>query len=258
MGLSFPAASALAAGDDRQVGGRAGLLLAANTFGAIVGTFLLPFAIIPRIGSPDALALIAMVNAGLAVVLAVWGGLGGRPVRVAIAALGTGLVGVLIVAVAVGGHVRRSVRGPDRADRGDGSSDRPRMRSPRSRPAATVRQQLWVTGTAMTLLTVDAKLMPILPLMLRPRLDHRRGRRVRDGLRLPGALNAGLQTEAVELVPSVPTMFRVLTTDAAASSPTRTARSSSPTAGTTSSSPTERYDIIVTDPPPPVESSGAR
>ena len=137
MGLSFPAASALVAGDDSQVGGRAGLLLAANTFGAIVGTFLLPFAIIPRIGSPDALALIAMVNAGLAVVLAVWGGLGGRPVRVAIAALGTGLVGVLIVAVAVGGYVRRSVRGPDRADRRDGRSDRPRTRSPRSRRAST-------------------------------------------------------------------------------------------------------------------------
>src|SRR6185436_4475225 len=29
-------------------------------------------------------------------------------------------------------------------------------------------RQLWVTGTAMTLLTVDAKLMPILPLILRP------------------------------------------------------------------------------------------
>ena len=35
--------------------------------------------------------------------LAVCGGLGGAPVRVAIAALGAGVVGVLIVAVAVGG-----------------------------------------------------------------------------------------------------------------------------------------------------------
>ena len=44
MGLSFPAASALVAGRDEQVGSRAGLLLSANTLGAIVGTFVVPFA----------------------------------------------------------------------------------------------------------------------------------------------------------------------------------------------------------------------
>ena len=88
MGLSFPAASALVAGEDSQVGGRAGLLLAANTFGAIVGTFVVPFVVIPLIGSPVALALIAMVNAGSPSLLAVRGAdRGGRP-RVAIAALG--------------------------------------------------------------------------------------------------------------------------------------------------------------------------
>ena len=47
MGLSFPAASALVAGQDSEVGSRAGLILAAvNTVGAIVGTFLVPFAVI--------------------------------------------------------------------------------------------------------------------------------------------------------------------------------------------------------------------
>ena len=55
MGLSFPAASALVAGPDAEVGGRAGLLLASNTVGAIVGTFLVPFVVIPLVGSPNAL-----------------------------------------------------------------------------------------------------------------------------------------------------------------------------------------------------------
>jgi spermidine synthase len=59
MGLSFPAASALVVGDDDDVGGRSGLLLATNTLGAIIGTFIVPFAVIPLIGSPSALALIA-------------------------------------------------------------------------------------------------------------------------------------------------------------------------------------------------------
>ncbi len=31
--------------------------------------------------------------------------------------------------------------------------------------------QLWVNGTSMTLITVDTKLMPILPLMLRPGVE---------------------------------------------------------------------------------------
>ena len=81
MGLSFPAASALVAGRDAEVGGRAGLLLASNTVGAIVGTFLVPFVVIPLIGSPNALGAIAIVNAALAVALALWGGLGHRLTR---------------------------------------------------------------------------------------------------------------------------------------------------------------------------------
>ncbi len=63
MGLSFPAASALVAGEDEEIASRAGLLLAANTFGAIVGTFVVPFLVIPLVGSPVALGLIAILNA---------------------------------------------------------------------------------------------------------------------------------------------------------------------------------------------------
>ncbi len=41
-----------------------GLLLSANTLGAITGTFLIPFVVIPLVGSPVALGLIAVLNAG--------------------------------------------------------------------------------------------------------------------------------------------------------------------------------------------------
>ena len=43
MGLTFPAASALIADPDGHVGSNAGLLLSANTLGAITGTFVIPF-----------------------------------------------------------------------------------------------------------------------------------------------------------------------------------------------------------------------
>ena len=64
MGLTFPAASALIADPDGHVGSNSGLLLSANTLGAITGTFLIPFVVIPLVGSPVALGLIALLNAG--------------------------------------------------------------------------------------------------------------------------------------------------------------------------------------------------
>jgi hypothetical protein len=108
----------------------------------------------------------------------------------------------------------------------------------------------------MTLLTVDAKLMPILPLVARP--DSQTALTVAFGMgsSYRTALIAGLQVDAVELVPSVVTMFGqfypdgeqflnhpegdVIVTD-----------------GRNHVELTDRrYDIIVTDPPPPIESAG--
>jgi spermidine synthase len=70
MGLSFPASSALVAGRSGKVATSAGLLLAANTLGAIVGTFVVPFFVIPAIGAPDAIGVIALINVTLGIALA--------------------------------------------------------------------------------------------------------------------------------------------------------------------------------------------
>ncbi len=78
----------------------------------------------------------------------------------------------------------------------------------------SVTAELWVGGTSMTLLTVDAKLMPILPLIARP--DSERALVVAFGMgtAFRSALIAGLRTDAVELVPSVPKMFGYYYADA--------------------------------------------
>ncbi len=70
MGLTFPATSALVADSEGHVGGNSGLLLSANTLGAISGTFLIPFVVIPLVGSPIALGLIALVNLVMGAALA--------------------------------------------------------------------------------------------------------------------------------------------------------------------------------------------
>jgi hypothetical protein len=68
-------------------------------------------------------------------------------------------------------------------------------------------RQLWVTGTSMTVLTIDANLMPILPLIARPDAEDALVVAFGMGSSFRTALVAGLETDAVELVPSVPDMF---------------------------------------------------
>jgi hypothetical protein len=117
--------------------------------------------------------------------------------------------------------------------------------------------ELWVAGTSMTLLTVDAKLMPVLPLIARPNSERALVVAFGMGSAFRGALIAGLRTDAVELVPSVPDMFGYYYPDASAVLANPTGRVIIADGRNHLELADERFDIIVTDPPPPIESSGA-
>ena len=116
--------------------------------------------------------------------------------------------------------------------------------------------ELWVGGTSMTLLTVDAKLMPILPLIARPDAERALVVAFGMGTSYRTALIAGLRTEAVELVPSVPEMFEHYYPDAAAVLADPRGRIVIADGRNHLELTSERFDIIVTDPPPPIQSSG--
>ena len=66
LGMSFPAASALLADDARHAGSESGSLLAVNTVGAIAASVLIPFLLIPILGSPLVVVLLALLNAAWA------------------------------------------------------------------------------------------------------------------------------------------------------------------------------------------------
>ena len=72
-----------------------------------------------------------------------------------------------------------------------------------------------------------------------------------------GALIAGLTTEGVELVPSVPAMFGHYYADAADVLADPNGRVIITDGRNHLELSDKRYDIIITDPPPPLESSGA-
>ena len=254
LGIAFPTASALLRDQASEAGTESGSLLASNTTGAILGSLLVPFVLMPTVGSPWVIVILAVVNASLGIGLA----LIGRPRR-------------LETLVAGAGRARGRRRVPAATRRS--SSSRTRRSSCEaggqifdstedeiaSVQAGQIRStpELWVAGTSMTLLTVDAKLMPILPLIARP--DSKRALVVAFGMgtAFRSALIAGLRTDAVELVPSVPDMFGFYYPDAPAVLADPDGRVIIADGRNHLELTTERFDIILTDPPPPIESSGA-
>ncbi|HEY7131774.1 MAG TPA: fused MFS/spermidine synthase, partial [Candidatus Limnocylindrales bacterium] len=257
MGLSFPASSSLLADDPDHIATYAGRLLASNTAGAIVGTFVIPFFLIPAIGSPASVAVIALLNLGLAAVLVAAATDSSTAARAA-TGVGAAVVAVAILANLVSPATRFVDPSVARIHAGGATlyeSAEDEIASVQAGRTATA--QLWVTGTAMTLLTVDAKLMPILPLMLRP--DSTSAATVAFGMgsAFRAAVIAGLDTDAVELVPSVPKMFHWFYPDAERILAQPNARVLVTDGRNHLELTPKRYDIIVTDPPPPIESSGA-
>jgi spermidine synthase len=256
MGLTFPAASSLIAGRDDEVGGRTGLLLASNTFGAIIATFVVPFIVIPLVGSPVALGLIAVINAVTGVAVALGAPIERNLPRVTTAAAGVVTGIVLVVTIAGGGlFVDPSVARIQKAGGVLYASGEDEIASVQSGELHGA-EQLWVTGTSMTLLTVDAKLMPIIPLMFRPASTTALTVAFGMGSAFRSAIIAGLKVDAVELVPTVPTMFGWFYPDAVQirADPDGHVIIAD---GRNHVELTDRtYDIIVTDPPPPVESAG--
>jgi predicted membrane-bound spermidine synthase len=224
-----------------------------------VATFVIPFFVVPVVGSPRAVAILALVNVGTAFVLLA-GGRGRRAVasmRRSSTSIAAAVVAAVIVAglVSPGAIVDPSVARIHNAKAQLFESKEDEIASVQA--GATVTPQLWVTGTAMTLLTVDAKMMPILPLILRPQAQTALTVAFGMGSAFRGALLAGLKTEAVELVPSVPEMFHYFYADAPAVLSDPNGRVIVTDGRNHVELTTEHYDIIVTDPPPPIFSSGA-
>ncbi len=255
MGLAFPASAALLPDREGEVATAAGRLLAANTLGAISGTFLIPFVVIPAIGSPSAVAALALVNCATAAVLAA--ARVERPLpRVALTIAAVATAVVLVVSLARPGTIVDPSVARIRALQGTiEASAEDEIASVQAGRLGSTRH-LWVTGTAMTLLTVDARLMPILPVMLRPASSSILTVAFGMGSSYRTALRAGLDVEGVELVPSVPAMFGVFYADAVAVLADPRGRLVIADGRNHVELTNRRYDVIVTDPPPPIESAG--
>ena len=257
MGLTFPASSALLSGGDGRVGARSGTLVAVNTIGAIVGSFLVPFVVVPIVGSPVAIALLALVNAAIGLALAAT--LRGRWRRTtrSIALAAATLYALVAIAVAAPGGIVHPAEASIASRGGTVFESREDEIAAVQAGQVHFTPELWVSGTSMTLLTVDAKLMPLLPLIARPEAESALIVAFGMGSSFRTALIAGLRSDAVELVPSVPELFHWFYRDAPAVLADPGGRVIVADGRNYLELTDQRYDIIVTDPPPPIESAGA-
>ncbi len=256
MGITFPATAALITDEAGSEGSAAGSLLAVNTFGSIIATFVLPFVVIPIIGSPATLAALAVLNALVGAVLL------GRAAGVGVAGRGLGAAtsGVVAVAVVVSLVSGAAFRNPTTTliTQGGGQV----FASTEDEIASVVAgrlqgaPQLWVAGTSMTLITVDTKLMPILPVMLRPQAARGLAVAFGMGTAFRTGLVEGVSMDTVELVPSVPSMFHWFYPDAPSVLANPAGRVIIADGRNHVELTSETYDFIVVDPPPPIESSG--
>jgi spermidine synthase len=257
LGLTLPMASSLVGADEHRAGRDAGLLLGANTLGAICGTFLIPFLFIPAIGSPRSVATLATVNAVLGAILLL------REHRLPTPRRATSAAALVVAIVAA---AATAIPNPVVADPGlvtfarGGStvyaSAEDEISTVQAGASPDGRKRLTVGGTGMTSLTVDARFMTLLPLMVNP--DARDALVIAFGMGSSwrSALVAGLTADGVELVPSVPRMFPYYHPDS-------TELLSDPRGriivadGRNYVELTDRtYDIVIVDPPPPIQSSG--
>ena len=256
MGLAFPASSALLEDRRGRIATAAGQLLAANTLGAISGTFLVPFFVIPAIGSPSAVVALALVNCALALALAV--------TRVRVPAFRIGIsAAALATALAIAVALMRPGVIVDPGAARVMSTRATVLGSAEDEIAPVVagmttsgRPRLWVMGTSMTALTVDARFMPLLPLMIRPEAKNAAIVAFGMGSSYRTALRAGLNVEGVELVPSVPKMFSAFYPDGHAVLANPRGRLIIADGRNHIELTPRRFDIVVTDPPPPVTASG--
>jgi spermidine synthase len=260
MGIVFPMSSMLVADSDDRVGTSAGMLLGANTLGAICGTFIVPFYLMPILTSPRSVVLIAAINAVTGLVL-LWQA---RPLGLTVRRAGSAFGGlVAICAVVLMAVPNALVVDPSISDLNRSNAtifaqgeDEIASVQAASIPGARFQDRLYVGGYSMTGLTAVTRLMPELALMVRPQSKTICVVAFGMGSSYRSALMAGLKADAVELDPSVPGMFRYFYPDADQVMANPNGHVIVADGRNHVELTSKTYDLIMSDPPPPMNTSG--
>jgi spermidine synthase len=258
MGYAFPLTARLLARDPAHSARSIGSLYAWNTLGSLLGSLAAAFVLAGTLGTNASVLLLGAADAvvALALVAAGAGSLPARPRRLTAVAAAFVALPVLLVAtnsvllmtatehrIAFSGLPFRHLE--DRISTVDAVGGAPQDR------------RLYSSGTAMTALSVDTKLMAYVPKIVRPNAQDFLDICFGMGTTFRSAQRLGMNVDAVDLSPSVPWQMPTFYDDASQylfSPHTRIVTADGRNYVHLTS---RRYDLISVDPPPPIESAGA-
>jgi spermidine synthase len=256
MGYAFPLAVRLVTTSAVGAPNSVGRLYASNAMGSILGSFAAAFVLASTLGTNTSILLLAAVELvfGAALVLI------SRPVgrdSFPLAAAFATLALCACVAPIAGLSITRTATE-------NGLSSVGALVAHREDNIATVdveggppaQRRLYVTGVAMTYLTVSSKLMVYLPKALRPDAGSVLDIAFGMGSTYRSSLILGMRTDAVELSPSVPAEMGAFFPDANRFLHDPQGRIIIADGRNYVRLATARYDLIIVDPPPPIWSAG--
>lgn len=255
MGYAFPLAVRLVTTSAAGAAASVGKLYASNTAGSILGSFAAAFVLASTLGTNTSIFFLAASELGLGAVLLLAGRQRARMPRLvpvmavlALVAIAAPIVGLPITQTAT--ENRLASMGVLVAHREDniGTVD--------VEGGSLSERRLYVTGVSMTFLTVSTKLMAYLPKSLRPNADSMLDIAFGMGSTYRSSLILGLRTDAVELSPSVPAQMGSFFPDAGRYMHDPNGRVIIADGRNYVRLSTSRYDFIVVDPPPPIQSAG--
>ncbi|MCC6671560.1 MAG: fused MFS/spermidine synthase [Planctomycetes bacterium] len=256
LGALLPLAVKAATRSLARSGHDAGLVYAWNTVGAIGGSLLAGFVLVPRLGTQRALLLVVAGNALLALAVGLrlrW------PGPASVLAVGLALGAALLLPASAGSpllrakataRVERAVRQP--VELLHFEEDLVTAVGLFREPSGLRR--LCTDGVPMTHWGIETIWMTHLPLAIAPEAKHALVLCLGMGNTYRAALDRGLRATAVELSPGVARAFAMLHGDISGSA--GRGRILVGDARHAVSVGAERYDLITIDPPPPLHSAG--
>lgn len=257
MGYAFPLSVRLVTHSAADAATTVGRLYAANTAGSVLGSFAAIFVLASTLGTNTSIlwlgALELLVGGALLVV-----DHRARGPRLAMPVGAIAVLALVAIAAPIGGLPIARTATENRLQQ-EGV-----LVAHREDNIATVdveggplaQRRIYVTGIAMTLLTVDTKFMAYLPKALRPGASDMLDICFGMGSTYRSSLILGMRTDAVELSPSVPGQMGAFFPDANLFLNNPQGRIIIADGRNYVRLSQQRYDVIVVDPPPPIESAG--
>jgi spermidine synthase len=257
MGYAFPLSARLVSRNAAHSARGMGFLYAWNTVGSILGTLAAAFILTSTLGTNNSILLLAAADAAVGLALLA---LSGLPLPAA--ALRYGFAGAALVAppvlVATGSPLAltSTQRMLDQTGLPHYHTE-DRLSTVDAVGGDVGDRLLYTSGTTMTSIAVETKLMAYIPKIMRPAAQDFLDICFGMGTTYRSTLLLGMHTDAVDLSPSVPAQMPVFYDDSLQFLHHPNGRIITADGRNYTRMTSRKYDLIAVDPPPPIQTAGA-